>query len=710
MHVLTSTPINAVGFAVGSVTRDFDGDYRTNLTPTDIGADAHDAACIAAVGGTATGSASYCGSGTPAITATGFSTGAGTTYQWMSSSNAADYSTGGTAIFGQTDPSILTVGTISTTTYYWLKVSCATNASIDYSNLITSTVFNLAAGNNISTCDGAGAVNITSGAVNNNYSVATWTSNGTGSFTDATSLTTATYNPSAADIALGSVTLTLTGTATSPCPLATSTKSFTINQAAPTTTNASLCAGSASIALTASRLCKLSITTFGGTITSSSPVTHRPVSGANSSTCGFQQTPGDIRAYNMLSFKVTVSGNYIFTMDDNPNYDAIAYIVKDTLGTSFVPGLCPTDPGGGGKLIREDDDDSPAGNEPRLGYGGPGFVGVGTMYLIAGDNYYMVTTFYDNPTLPQVFSWTITGPGTGGQVVNQTPSDAVIHWYDAPVNGNLVATGGTFDPVPNIKLNTNTIGTTTYYAACSNNLTCRTAAVYDITTNTIPTTAGTTTVTNNQADGSALIYKNACEMTVLVADPSGGNVLGSTTVTATKTAANITGGCPRSGQVYVSRYYDVNPTSDGSTTMTFYYTQADFTMYNANNGSLLDLPTSGSNSDPNLTNIRMVQITNGDLVTGSYSYPVATANWNSLSSLWEVTVTTNAKGLFYLYTEPACNVTVASFAVVGTTATTANFSWSSIPGVISYELRTRIVGTTAWATSNGCTCNTAIFS
>ncbi|HPI55570.1 MAG TPA: hypothetical protein PLU10_12810, partial [Chitinophagaceae bacterium] len=417
LHVLTSTPINAVGFAIGTVTRDFDGDYRTNLTPTDIGADAYDAVCTTAIGGTATGSSSYCGSGTPAITASGYSTGAGTTYQWMSSSNAADYTTGGTAIYGQTDPSTLTVGTITATTYYWLKVSCATNASTDYSNMITSTVFNLAAGNNISTCDGAGAVNITSGAVNNNYSVATWTSSGTGSFTNATSVTTATYNPSAADIALGSVTLTLTGTATSPCPLVTSTKSVTINQAAPTTTNASLCAGSTSIALTASSLCKQSITIFGGTITSSSPTAHRPVSGANTNSCGFQQSPGDIRAYNMLNFKVTVSGNYIFTMDDNANYDAIAYIVRDTLGTSFVPGLCPTDPGGGGKLIREDDDDSPVANEPRLGYGGAGFVGLGTMYLIAGVDYYMVTTFYDNPTLPQSFSWTITGPAGGGQVV-----------------------------------------------------------------------------------------------------------------------------------------------------------------------------------------------------------------------------------------------------------------------------------------------------
>ena len=701
LHITAGTPINAIGFPVSTITTDFDGDYRANLTPTDIGADAYDAVCTTANGGTAIGSSSFCSSGTPSITASGFSTGAGTTYEWMSSSNASDYSIAGTAVFGQTDPSTLTVGAISTTTYYWLKVSCATNASVAYSNMITSTVFNLAAGNNISTCDGAGAVNITNGAVNNNYAVATWTSNGTGTFTDATSVTAATYNPSATDLSLGNVTLTLTGTATSPCPLATSTKTLTINQAAPVTTNASLCTGGTSIALTATSLCKQSIAAFGGTITSTSPTAHRPVSGANSTTCGFQQTPGDIRPYNMLNFKVSVSGNYIFTMDDNANYDAIAYIVKDTLGTSFVPGLCSTQPGGGGKFIREDDDDSPLGDEPRLGFGGSGSVGAGTMYLIAGDNYYLITTFFNNPTLPQSFSWTITGPAGGGQVVNQSPADAVINWYDAPVNGNLVATGGSFDPVPNILSNTNTVGTTTYYAACSNNLTCRTAAVYDIVNTIVPSAnIGTVSVNAVQADGSSIVYSKNCDLVGKIIDATGGNTLGSTTMSATLASTNPIGS--QYGFTYCKRTFEVSPTSNGSANLTFYLTQADFTDFNANKPTWMS-PLPISPTDPFIANIRVTKVsTNGahkNVLLSNSNF-----SWNT-NGYWQlsVNVVDTSAGTYYITSTPDCVNKEVSGLTVGTpTSSTVPLTWTPLPSTEYgwFQVQYKLSSSSTWLNSS----------
>lgn len=62
-----------------------------------------------------------------------------------------------------------------------------------------------------------------------NYSSLAWSTSGTGTFTNGTSLA-ATYNFSAADIAAGSVTLTLTAEANTPCAVpATSTKVITIN-------------------------------------------------------------------------------------------------------------------------------------------------------------------------------------------------------------------------------------------------------------------------------------------------------------------------------------------------------------------------------------------------------------------------------------------------------------------------------------------------
>ncbi|MBK9462186.1 MAG: hypothetical protein IPN94_22890 [Sphingobacteriales bacterium] len=84
------------------------------------------------------------------------------------------------------------------------------------------------AGTNVTTCSNSGAVNITAGSSATNNAGVTWTSSGTGTFANATSLTTATYTPSAADILAGSVTLTLTATGNSPCPNATSTKTLTI--------------------------------------------------------------------------------------------------------------------------------------------------------------------------------------------------------------------------------------------------------------------------------------------------------------------------------------------------------------------------------------------------------------------------------------------------------------------------------------------------
>ncbi|MCF6130778.1 choice-of-anchor D domain-containing protein [Flavobacterium sp. WG47] len=78
------------------------------------------------------------------------------------------------------------------------------------------------------TCTSYGATNITTGSSATYQSSVLWTSSGTGSFANATSLTTCTYTPSAADITAGSVTLTLTAYGNAPCGNTTSTKTLTI--------------------------------------------------------------------------------------------------------------------------------------------------------------------------------------------------------------------------------------------------------------------------------------------------------------------------------------------------------------------------------------------------------------------------------------------------------------------------------------------------
>ncbi|UJH91067.1 hypothetical protein LZ575_20790 [Antarcticibacterium sp. 1MA-6-2] len=84
------------------------------------------------------------------------------------------------------------------------------------------------AGTAITACSDA-AINMTAGSSATNHTGITWTSNGTGTITNPTSLTTATYTPGANEI--GPVILTLTATGNSPCASAVSTKSLTISKA-----------------------------------------------------------------------------------------------------------------------------------------------------------------------------------------------------------------------------------------------------------------------------------------------------------------------------------------------------------------------------------------------------------------------------------------------------------------------------------------------
>ncbi|NJX16985.1 hypothetical protein, partial [Tamlana crocina] len=84
------------------------------------------------------------------------------------------------------------------------------------------------AGTDVIACSNA-AIKITEGSSATNNTGITWTSNGTGTIANPTSLTEATYTPGTGET--GPVTLTLTATGNSPCANAVSTKTLTINQA-----------------------------------------------------------------------------------------------------------------------------------------------------------------------------------------------------------------------------------------------------------------------------------------------------------------------------------------------------------------------------------------------------------------------------------------------------------------------------------------------
>ncbi|MBT6013593.1 MAG: hypothetical protein HOG85_02105, partial [Flavobacteriales bacterium] len=82
------------------------------------------------------------------------------------------------------------------------------------------------AGNPDNICEGSTYTLLGTSASNNTG--LSWTTSGTGSFNPTNTLTPI-YTPSAADIAAGNVTLTLTATGNSPCSDATSSILLTID-------------------------------------------------------------------------------------------------------------------------------------------------------------------------------------------------------------------------------------------------------------------------------------------------------------------------------------------------------------------------------------------------------------------------------------------------------------------------------------------------
>ncbi|MBI2966991.1 MAG: gliding motility-associated C-terminal domain-containing protein [Bacteroidetes bacterium] len=100
------------------------------------------------------------------------------------------------------------------------------------------------AGSDAAIC--AGSTYTLAGSIGGSATSATWTTSGTGTFSNPSSMT-ATYTPSATDISMGNVTLTLTTNDPSgPCPAATDQMAITINPAATVNagSDASICSGS----------------------------------------------------------------------------------------------------------------------------------------------------------------------------------------------------------------------------------------------------------------------------------------------------------------------------------------------------------------------------------------------------------------------------------------------------------------------------------
>ncbi|MCX6269411.1 MAG: T9SS type A sorting domain-containing protein [Bacteroidetes bacterium] len=467
LHLIpaSNTTLNDLGTPV-SVGDDIDCTPRHAATP-DMGADEFSPPnCVTAIGGTASGSATLCASGTPAITATGYSSGSGSTYQWIHSTTPGDYPNSGSLVSGQTNPATLSTGVVSTTTYYWLRVTCGTNVSSDNSTMVTITINPAPAA---VTVTGAGTfcTSTTITAANG--------SDGIIYFQGTTSGGTSSAIPSVSEVITASGTYYFRAKSALGCWGTEGSAVVTIQTplGTMTGTDAHVCLnGTGAMEAVSSSGCTGYVnsgTTLNGAFNAATDrIALRPTTSiVNTSTCSFDAAI--TRNYDSINFQVSTTGSYTFEMNDNTAYDGMGYIVT----TGFFPGNCL---GGGTWIIG--DDDSGSGNEPVM-----------TATLTAGVNYKLISTTYSTTsgTYTGSYSWAITPPA-GGQIM--LPGSGTLEWYAAAIGGSAIGTGSPFNPVGvagSGLINTSVAGTTTYYAACSSTSACRTPVNFVIHAQPTPT-------------------------------------------------------------------------------------------------------------------------------------------------------------------------------------------------------------------------------
>jgi trimeric autotransporter adhesin len=212
--------VDNLGISLSEVNTDFDSEARSLTTP-DIGADEFAACSITA--NTITAAQTICSGTAPSTLGGSVTTVPGSpTFQWESSiiSGSAGFSPIGGATSQTYSP-----GTLTQTTWFRRVVyasSCSNNSTAI--QITVSPIPTANAGADQTICHSGGTITGASVTNNNGFS---WSTSGTGTFSPNNTTLAATYIPSAGDIGLGTVTLTLTAT-NSGCADATDSKDVTI--------------------------------------------------------------------------------------------------------------------------------------------------------------------------------------------------------------------------------------------------------------------------------------------------------------------------------------------------------------------------------------------------------------------------------------------------------------------------------------------------
>lgn len=277
--------------------------------------------------------------------------------------------------------------------------------------------------------------------------------------------------------------------------------------------------------------------------------------------------------------------------------------------------------------------------------------------------------------------------------------------------GNVLFWQSSFDDAFNNPTNIEVTSTTlniasevsgsVYYRAVVQNNNC--APAYSSTTLITATyiTAGTQLAVSGQSSSGTNYFINNCK---LIASATPGFNFPGAVVTV-----KIDGAIQNyNGRPYLQRHYDYQPgyrEAGSSSILTLYYLQSEFTAFNSARGSLKPLPTTGSNSDPDIANIRMIHYEgvdgSGDLNPGTYSPGTASTlipqsvNWDAAHNWWEVVFATpglDGMGGYFIQTLFDC--LPPSTSVSNVSPSDATVFWNVISGTSGYEYAVQTTNTT----------------
>jgi hypothetical protein len=180
-----------------------------------------------------------------------------------------------------------------------------------------------------------------------------------------------------------------------------------------------------------------------------------------------------------------------------------------------------------------------------------------------------------------------------------------------------------------------------------------------------PQVSQTVTVNNT----GTFYTDNSCGLIAKVL-PSGGTPVTGNITSKVKIDATVQ---TYNSKPYVQRHYDIEPATNAANataTVTLYFTQAEFTAYNAARGILPALPTSAADAT-GIANMRITQYHGTGTAPGNYSGTALMIDpvngniiYNSGLSRWEVTIAVSGFSGFYVHTSSTAGplpLTILSF-------------------------------------------------